>query len=190
MDALQGMRPPALSFLTSNSSNIPANLTTTTATVYQLLALYQNLLPYLSPVITSLSNLWSTTYDTLHPFAIVLLNRLAIYAHDSPAVITIAVLLLTLAVAFQILNFARKVVVFWTRLFAKLLLYGVVLVLAMTVYQRGMAATLGDLHAWASEIGEVWTREYSRWEGYQNQQQFGTGKGGRYGTGNAGTGWR
>jgi len=70
-----------------------------------------------------------------------------------------------------------------------LLFWGGLVVLGMVVWQRGIGRTATELAGYAKEIGEVWWREYRRWEGYQNQASKGD-KGVGYGSGSARTGWR
>lgn len=183
MDIVQGTCPLRLSSSRAACKE-NSDLVKPTASIYQLLGVYHTVDPYLRPLRSSLGALYAKAFPLLLP----ILNRLAIFAHDSPAIITLALFLLVLAISLQILNFARRVVVFWTKVFAKLVFYGVLLVLAMTVYQRGLMETAGDLLNWGTEIGEVWMREYRRWDGYQNQQQKMGHAAPKYS--NAGTGWR
>jgi hypothetical protein len=95
----------------------------------------------------------------------------------------------------QILNFARRIIMFWTHIMLQVLFYGGIVVLVMVVWQRGLGRTVGDIAEWANEIQEVWWTEYRRWEGYQNQAQAqgraGMKSGGtRLRAGKASTGWR
>lgn len=154
-----------------------------------LLTLYNHLHPY----IRSANSLLFTLQSKITPFLLPLLNRAAIFAQDSPAIITVGILLLLLVISMQILNFARRLIVFWTRIMFQVAFYGGIIVLVMAVWQRGVGRTLGDLAEWAREIRDVWWREYRRWEGYQNQGRVrGAPSGGRYSVrgGNAGTSWR
>jgi hypothetical protein len=153
-----------------------------------LLTLYQHLHPY----IRSVNSLLFTLQSKLMPFLLPALNRVAVFAQDSPAIITVGILLLLLVISMQILNFARRLIVFWTRIMLQVLFYGGIVVLVMVVWQRGVGRTVGDLAEWAQEIKDVWWREYRRWEGYQNQGRVRGAGGGRYGVrgGNAGTTWR
>jgi hypothetical protein len=154
-----------------------------------LLSIYCTLNPYIQYGTSALSTLQSQ----LTPYLLPLLNRLAAFATDSPAVITVALLLLLLVVSMQILNFARRLIVFWTRIMFQVLFYGGLVILVMVVWQRGVGRTVGDLMEWAEEIRQVWLMEYRRWEGYGNQAQGRMRAGsGRYGLkgGHAGTAWR
>lgn len=78
----------------------------------------------------------------------------------------------------------------------KLIFWGAVGLVISLVYQRGLERTVGDLMGWGQVIGEVWWREYERWEGLQKGAQTAGGNGGgRYGRDYLGvsrgnTGWR
>jgi hypothetical protein len=132
-----------------------------------------------------------TLQSYLTPLLLPLLNRAAVFAQDSPAIITVGLLLLVFVISLQILNLARRMIVFWTRILFQVLFYGGLVVLSMVVWQRGLGRTAGDLADWAVEIRQVWLMEYRRWEGYQNQGRGGV-KAGNYNVraGYAGTGWR
>lgn len=164
----------------------PANQTLPGLTP-QLLSIYQTLDPYLR----SANNMLYTLQSYLTPLLLPLLNRAAVFAQDSPAIITVGLLLLLFVISLQILNLARRMIVFWTRILFQILFYGGLVVLSMVVWQRGLGRTAGDLADWAVEIQQVWLMEYRRWEGYQNQGRAGV-KAGNYNVraGNAGTGWR
>jgi len=165
----------------------PANSLRADFTPY-LLTLYHHLHPY----IRSATSLISTIQSNLTPVLLPALNRAATFAQDSPAVITVGLLLLLLVISMQILNFARRIIVFWTRIMFQVLFYGGIVVLVMVVWQRGLGRTVGDLAEWAQEIKDVWWREYRRWEGYQHQGRVRNAGGRRYGVsgGNARTAWR
>jgi hypothetical protein len=183
MDIFQGAQADTLSSAFLGTANsLCADYTPYLVTLYH----------YLNPYIRSATSLLSTIQSTLTPFLLPALNRAAVFAQDSPAIITVGLLLLLLVISMQILNFARRIVVFWTRIMFKVLFYGGIAVLMMVVWQRGLGRTVGDLVEWAQEIKDVWWREYRRWEGYQNQGRVRGAGSRRYGVrgGNAGTAWR
>ena len=43
--------------------------------------------------------------------------------------------------------------------------------LGCVVWERGLSRTAEDVVGWGQEVGEVWWREYGRWEGVRNQQE-------------------
>jgi len=147
--------------------------------VLQTLRLYHEADPYIRPIKSSLSSIYASLYPTLLPF----LNRLALFAQDSPALVSVGVLLLFLLIAVQILGFIKRVLVWWFKLVVRITLWGLLAVLIGVVWQRGVGRTVADAAGWGQELGEVWWREYRRWEGYQKQQA------GRQGT-RAGSAWR
>lgn len=137
---------------------------------------YNTLQPYLNEIYSSLSQLQSRLYPVVLPY----LNRLAVLAQDSPAVISFGALLLLLVITVQIVNFVHRVIMFWTKLVMRLMFWAAVAVLIATVWQRGLGRTVDDVSQWGDELRTVWWKEYRRWEGYQNQM----------GRVNAGSNWR
>jgi hypothetical protein len=97
------------------------------------------------------------------------LNRAAELAQDSPSIITVGLLLLFLLIMMQILNFARRIMMFWIRLISRLMFWGGLVLLGAAVWQRGVGRSVDDIAEWGHELSEVWWREYYRWDGYQNQ---------------------
>ncbi len=97
------------------------------------------------------------------------MDRLSVYAQNSPAIIVVGLLVLFLLIAVQILNTMRKIMMWWFRLCVKLAFWGAVAVVIGVVVHRGVGSTVDDVVGWGRELSEVWWREYRRWEGYQNQ---------------------
>ncbi|KAH7330386.1 hypothetical protein BKA65DRAFT_58174 [Rhexocercosporidium sp. MPI-PUGE-AT-0058] len=124
MDLLQEYAPPLLSLLSTVEPYTRAPLRT-----------FQTLTDNLTPLIT--------------PYLTTLLNTL----HTSPAILSLAALLLLAILALQILLFVRRILMFWFRMVMRLVFWGVVVLIVSVVWQRG----------------------YRRWEGYQNQGQNGRG---------------
>ncbi|KAH7383602.1 hypothetical protein BKA64DRAFT_712480 [Cadophora sp. MPI-SDFR-AT-0126] len=154
-----------------------------------LLNLFHTLEPYTRRPILTLHTLYTQYSPILIPYLDSLLRTL----HTSPAILSLAALLLLLIIAMQILYFVRRVMMFWFRLVVRLVFWGVIGVLVAVVWQRGLERTLGDLVQWGGEVGDVWTREYRKWDGVGNQGG-GSGKrstfGGSGGRTNAGSAWR
>ncbi|KAH6719316.1 hypothetical protein BKA61DRAFT_274213 [Leptodontidium sp. MPI-SDFR-AT-0119] len=161
-----------------------------------LLTILSTLEPYTRAPLSTLHTLSTRLTPLLTPYLTSLLNTL----HASPAILSLAAILLLLILTLQILLFVRRVMMFWFRMMVRLLFWGVVVLIVSVVWQRGVGRTGEDLGRWASEVGSVWEREYRRWEGYQNQNGAGGGAGsgsgkgygGAYGGGrtNAGSSWR
>jgi hypothetical protein len=135
--------------------------------------LYNSADPYIRPVRSAIYQLQTRAYPIILPY----LNKAAILAQDSPGIITVGVLLLFLLISMQILNFLRRVLMFWIRLMTTVLFYGGLVLLGAAIWQRGVGRTADDMVAWGRELSEVWWREYRRWEGYQKQAQRGSARG-------------
>jgi hypothetical protein len=127
--------------------------------------LYNSADPYLRPIRSSLASLQSRAYPIILPY----LNNAALMAQDSPGIITVGILLLFLLIAMQILNFIRRVMMFWIRLMTRIMFWGGVVLLGAAVCQRGVGRSVEDIAEWGRELSDVWWKEYRRWEGYQNQ---------------------
>ncbi|KAG9238720.1 hypothetical protein BJ875DRAFT_437174 [Amylocarpus encephaloides] len=144
----------------------------------QAYALYSDIDPYLSPI---RSFVWSlkSIIPPISPILSPLANKVVLLAQDSPAIVSVAFLLVLLLVAIRILNFLRRVMMFWIRLTMRIAFWGAFGVLLGVVYQRGLGRTAEDLMVWGEELRVLWWKEYRRWEGYQNklqQQQEMSGK--------------
>lgn len=154
----------------------------------EFLRLYHFIQPYTTPITSLITTVKNETYPILLPQ----LNKLAILAQDSPAILTVGVFLLLLLIALQILAMMKRMVMWWFSLIFRLLFWGMVGVVVSLVWQRGVENTFSDLYGWGETLGRVWWREYERWDGYQKQsqqqQRFG-GSGQSYGRG-AGGSWR
>jgi hypothetical protein len=129
--------------------------------------LYHSADTYLRPVRSALSSMQARASPAVGPY----LDKAAVLAQDSPGLVMVGVLLLLLLVVMQLLNFVRRLVMFWVRLVARLLFWAAIGLLVAVVCQRGVGRSVEDVLGWARELSEVWWREYRRWEGYQNQQQ-------------------
>ncbi|KAG4436456.1 hypothetical protein IFR05_008070 [Cadophora sp. M221] len=160
-----------------------------------LLSALTTIEPYTRAPLQTISALSTRLTPLLTPYLTTLLNTL----HTSPAILSLAAILLLLILALQILLFVRRLMMFWFRMVMRLVFWGVVVLLVSVVWQRGVGRTGEDLGSWVGEVGRVWEREYKRWEGYQNQNSAGgagsgsgNGYGGAYGGGrtNAGSSWR
>jgi hypothetical protein len=133
----------------------------------QALHIYNSCDPYLRPVRRFVTSTHQTTYPVILPY----LNRAAVLAQDSPAILTVGVLLLLLLIAMQVLNFIRRVMMFWFRLCVRLAFWAVVVLVISAVWQRGLQRTMEDLVGWGIELRDVWQKEYKRWDGYQNHHR-------------------
>jgi hypothetical protein len=156
-----------------------------TELAYQALNLYHQADPYLTPLRTSLSTLSAQAQPLLLP----ILNRAVVFAQESPALISVGMLLFFLLIAVQILSFAKRILMWWFRLVIWIVFYGLFAVLIAVVWQRGVGKTVVDLVGFGKHLNEYWWREYEKWEGYQNRAASATGGTKMAGT-RAGNAWR
>jgi uncharacterized protein YggT (Ycf19 family) len=157
MDLVQGAPVPS----TYPSSN---EYSRRTEYASQALHIYNTADPYVRPIRRFIFQTQRQIYPILLPY----LNTAADLAHKSPAIITVGILLLFLLIAMQVLNFIRRVMVWWFKLVMRIAFWTVVVLVISAVWQRGLQRTVGDLVGWGQELSDVWWREYRRWEGYQN----------------------
>lgn len=94
------------------------------------------------------------------------LDKAAVAAQDSPNLITVAVLFMTLLVAWQLFNFAWGIVMWWIRLVFWTLVSVAMVVLAGFVWQRGPEGALDDVVRWVSYLGDVGWEYAQVWWGY------------------------
>ncbi|KAL2067192.1 hypothetical protein VTL71DRAFT_1616 [Oculimacula yallundae] len=159
-----------------------------------ILTTLQRLEPYTRTPLSVLHTLYVRLSPVLTPYIDTLLSTL----HTSPAILSLAAIILLLVIALQILSFVRRVMMFWFRMVMRLLFWAAVVLLCSVVWQRGVGRTGEDLGRWAGEVGRVWEREYKRWEGIQgrnggaagNMGNLGGGRGYGNGRANAGSSWR
>jgi uncharacterized protein YggT (Ycf19 family) len=159
MDLVQGGRTLPSSHPTSNKGLQIIEY------ALQALHIYDSVDPYLRPIRRFIFQTQRQIYPILLPY----LNTAANLAHKSPAIITVGILLLFLLIAMQVLNFIRRVMVWWFKLVMRIAFWTVVVLFISAIWQRGVERTVGDLVGWSQELNDVWWREYRRWEGYQNQ---------------------
>jgi hypothetical protein len=143
------------------------------------LADYQSLLStaytYLSPLLIPLLRLLSTTQSYLYATALPLLrpflNHFAQLTQDSPAVVSLTVLLLAAYLSMRLLGLFQRLLAFGARLVVSVVFYGCLVFAALYVWQRGVERTVADLGGWAGEVQRVWVMEYGRWNEVQRQAQ-------------------
>jgi hypothetical protein len=99
------------------------------------------------------------------------LDRLTQALHRSPDIVVLAFFLTMLFLTIQILNWARRVVMFWTRMALRLVFWSAIIALGAMVWQRGLEATARDmmtigqqLIGYAAMVRDIWMREYQKYE--------------------------
>lgn len=128
----------------------------------------------------------------------------ALLASSTPDLVSVLLLALILLVSLKVLDYARRVVVFWITLALRLLFWGVVLSVAWYVYRFGWEKASADA-GWLWGVAEGFVenfqarggqggfdgRPYGSNQGRQQQAGYGSGYGGygsRYDTGRAARG--
>lgn len=111
------------------------------------------------------------TFDVMYPFVQPLVSRFLGALYDSPDVVVIIFTLTVLYLAFQVLNWMRRVVMFWTRMVVRATILAFIVSLLSMAYQRGLEQSMRDVFvvggklsgyvAWAKDI---WLREYGNYQ--------------------------
>jgi hypothetical protein len=166
MDILQGNHFP---LLTIRQLTFPSDLT------FYALSAYRQALPYLLPLLRQFYTLQHRFYTQLYPVLLPYLNTLFLWAHESPAIISVGALILFLLITMQIMNFFRRMMMFWVRIMWRIAFWGGLVAVGSVVYQRGLERTVNDAVHWGEQLAEVWWREY---EGYSRASQPDYGRSG------------
>jgi len=175
MDIIQGMRALYISSPDRSLQQIEYAIS-----AYHL---YNSYDPYLRPIRSALSTLQSRTYTLLFPY----LNRALLLLQSSPNLISVGLLVLFLLIALQILNFVRRIMMWWIRVMWWVTVVSVLALVVSAVWQRGPERVGREVWEWGNHLSDVWWREYRRWDGYQKQQQYSQQK---MRTGNGRASWR
>ncbi|KAJ4144936.1 hypothetical protein LMH87_003803 [Akanthomyces muscarius] len=110
----------------------------------------------------------------VYPHVQPLVERLLAWTHASELG-GVLVPLAILAVAVIVMNWIRRMLLWWTRLAVKAVLYATLAALGAWVWQRGLQASIrdvvvvgGKVAGYAAVVKEIWWREYRRYEDQQN----------------------
>ena len=92
--------------------------------------------------------------------------------------------LLILAAAVVVLNWIRRVLLFWTRLAMRAVFWAAAAAMLAWVWNRGLQESLrdvvvvgGKLAGYAAVVKEIWWAEYRKYEGQQNMGRAARGRG-------------
>ncbi|KAK4177980.1 hypothetical protein QBC36DRAFT_235430, partial [Triangularia setosa] len=133
INLLNGILPPsAITFLETHLLDPTSPFNTTVSKSYTFLF---NFVTY---------QLWPVLEPTM--------DKLANYLHDSPQVISVAVLLGVIYVIVQVLSFANRVIRFWTRMAMRLVFWSVIGALVSMAWQRGLEQSVKDVIVVGSSI--------------------------------------
>ncbi|ORY66299.1 uncharacterized protein BCR38DRAFT_429833 [Pseudomassariella vexata] len=121
-------------------------------------------------------------YTFLYPLIVPLVDRAMQKLNDSPDFVLLGALLTFLAIAVQVTFWVHRIIMFWTRLAMRMVMWGALAVVIAMLWQRGPEAVAKDVvvvvskaAGYATIIKEIWLREYAR---YNEQTQNGHRVGG------------
>ncbi|KAK3994933.1 hypothetical protein QBC44DRAFT_321550 [Cladorrhinum sp. PSN332] len=111
---------------------------------------------------------------------------------ENPNIFSGVIIVLVAYLCIEVISFAKRVMLFWTRLAMRLLLWGWIALLVSVLAQRGFAKSLSEAGAWAgtvfgmvSRAVEVWVGEYQLARAEQERAQQAAMGGGGTGYGRA-----
>lgn len=123
-----------------------------------------------------LNNIYKTMIPVIEPFFDRLLDAINENQGTTGLLLVVAVITAVLVV----MNWIRRIMMWWTRMVAKLSFYAILALLLAAVWQRGLTTTARDLVVFGSKLAgygaalkDVWMEEYDRYE----SQSAGTGAG-------------
>lgn len=103
---------------------------------------------------------------------------------ENQGVVGSAIGLLLLALAVIVLNWIRRIMLWWTRLTMRIATWAAVIALAAWVYERGVFESVKDVVVVGSKVGgylavlkEVWLDEYNKYEAQQGMGGRSAGRG-------------
>lgn len=118
----------------------------------------------------------------LYPYLAPAMERLLAWTHASELG-GLLVPLVILACAVIIMNWIRRVLLWWTRLALRAVLWATLAALAAWVWQRGLQASVrdvvvvgGKLAGYAAVVKEIWWKEYRKYEDQQNSGRAAAGR--------------
>lgn len=124
--------------------------------------------------------------NIMWPFLVPVFDRLTQALHSSPDIVVLTFFLVLVFLVFQILNWMRRVLMFWTRIALRLVFWTGIVALVAVVWQRGLEASMKDaiaignwLLGYGAILKDVWLREYRRYEA-QAKSQRSSSRGSRY----------
>ncbi|KAL1862120.1 hypothetical protein Plec18170_000944 [Paecilomyces lecythidis] len=143
--------------------------------------LQEHIMPHLQT--SSMKNIQSLTTAQLSsirtayldPYIIQPLSSLL--ASSTPDLVSVLLLALILLISLKVLDYARRVIMFWITLAFRLVFWGTVIGVAYYVYTAGVDKTVKDL-GWLWGVAEGFVEDF-----VQNSSNSNAASGGRYGSG-------
>jgi hypothetical protein len=101
------------------------------------------------------------------------------FAYEQPAAVAVASFVAILALVFVVLNWVRRVVMWWARITARLAFIALAVAVASGVYQRGIMACARDavvvgakIVGYLAVVKDVFLAEYERYDAQSRQPQY------------------
>lgn len=131
----------------------------------------------------------------LQPVAAPIAERSARALQESPDIVFFGFLLVLLFVGFQVLMMVQRTVAFFTRLAFRAVLWSLLGLAIMAVWQRGPEAAAGDvafvvrrLLVYAGMVKDIWISEYQKYDAQTRAGSGGSSTLGSTGPGSMGAG--
>jgi hypothetical protein len=107
----------------------------------------------------------------VYPLAAPLIDRVLVFLDESPEMVSLAVIAVLTVVMIVILNWVRRIMLFWTRLAFRMVFLAMMVAFASALYQRGFMNSTRDAVVLVSKVAgymaamkDVWISEYQRYD--------------------------
>lgn len=128
-------------------------------------------------------------FRVIRPYAQMLVDRVIEFLQESPDIVAFAIVLGFLALALQIVLYIHRVMMFWTRLAMRTIMWALVAVVIAIVWQRGPETAFhdvlmftGKLAGYLSLVKDIWLSEYRKYDAQtKNSGKMGSGRSRRSG---------
>ncbi|KAF5669221.1 hypothetical protein FHETE_4979 [Fusarium heterosporum] len=121
-------------------------------------------------VLTQAQNLLDATAPLLEP----LFDRVMVILAENQGLVGVVASLAVLATVVIILNWIRRLLMWWTRMALRIVFWAFLAAIAAWVWERGvfesardMAVISGKILGYGAAIKDVWLQEYDRYEAQQ-----------------------
>ena len=121
--------------------------------------------------------------SALYPIIQPLLDKALILMAENQGVVGTAVTVFLLVLIVMVLNWIRRIVLWWTRFTFKIAIWGMMVALAAWVYERGVWESVRDVVVLGSKVGgymavlkKVWLDEYNKYEAQQGMRGKSSGR--------------
>lgn len=114
-------------------------------------------------------------FSVVYPLVMPLVNRVVEVLSDSPDFVVLGVLLAIVVVALQVVFLVHRIMMFWTRMAMRLVLWAAVGALVAVVWQRGPETAMRDVVVFVSKlvgygsiVKQIWLTEYDKFSQQTN----------------------